>query len=72
MNIFLNDPEVMALYEDLKNNKYSSIDDYLTSFPGNSDDTEFTPKTRAYTPERKMFWGGQEVADFEGDNDYGL
>ena len=33
MKNLLDDPDVMALYKDLQNNKYENIDDYLTSFP---------------------------------------
>ena len=74
MKNLLDDPDVMALYKDLQNNKYEDIDDYLTSFP-DSDYQDGIPTK--LVPEkklpRKIFWDGKEItAGIEYSDDYGL
>lgn len=80
MKNLLDDPDVMALYKDLQNNKYENIDDYLTSFPETSTHSDhggipihMISNRGLPKPDRKIFWEGQEITmDFEEDNDYGL
>lgn len=77
MKNLLDDPDVMALYKDLQNNKYEDIDDYLTSFPdSNYQDgipTKLVSEKKLPPVSGKIFWDGQEITmDFEEDNDYGL
>ena len=74
MKNLLDDPDVMALYKGLQNNKYEDIDDYLTSFL-DSDYQEGIPTELA--PEKKLsgkiFWDGKEIiSGIEYSDDYGL
>lgn len=74
MKNLLDDPDVMALYKSLQNNKYEDINDYLTSFP-DSDyqdgiSTESAPEKKL---PRKIFWDGKEITSgIEYSDDYGL
>lgn len=75
MKNLLDDPDVMALYKALQNNKYEDIDDYLTSFPETLTHSEHggIPEIRLKEPDRKIFWDGEEVSfNFEDSGDYGL
>lgn len=72
MKNLLDDPAVMALYKALQNNKYADIDDYLTSTPIDDIEQEPSESKLIHKPEPKIFFDGQEVSDFIGDNDYGL
>ena len=74
MKNLLNDPDVMALYKGLQNNKYEDIDDYLTSIPifQRSPTSNFTQKQEDTEPKFKLFCNGKEVTDFDNDMDYGL
>ena len=77
MKNLLDDPDVMALYKDLQNNKYEDIDDYLTSFPdsGYQDGipTKLISEKKLPPVSGKIFWGGKEVtAGIEYSDDYGL
>lgn len=71
MKNLLDDPDVMALYKALQNNRYENIDDYLTSTPifQRPDMTHLAQKPE---PEFQLFCDGQKVSDFIEDNDYGL
>ena len=74
MKNLLDDPDVMALYKSLQNNKYEDINDYLTSFP-DSDYQDGIPTELA--PEKKLpgkiFWDGKEITTgIEYSDDYGL
>ena len=74
MKNLLDDPDVMALYKSLQNNKYEDINDYLTSFP-NSDYQDRIPTELA--PEKKLpgkiFWDGKEITSgIEYSDNYGL
>lgn len=72
MKNLLDDPDVLALYKSLQSNKYTDIDDYLTSDPTESIyDYSFNQKKQKM-PEPKIFFDGVEVQDFIGDIDYGL
>lgn len=73
MKNLLDDPDVTALYNALQNNTYKDIDDYLTSSYKKPliYRTVHKPEIESL-PNPKIFWDGQEVTDFEGDNDYGL
>lgn len=73
MKNLLDDPDVAALYKDLQNKKYENIDDYLTSnptddFSGSNYETPTVPKL----PEKKVFFGGEEISGFIESDDYGL
>lgn len=76
MKNLLDDPEVMKLYRALQNKRYNDIEDYLNSSPIDEIEKESMhfSETNPPTPkfDRKIFWGGEEVSDFVGDNDYGL
>ena len=69
MKNLLNDPDVAQLYQDLQSGKYKDVEDYMSTFYKESTTSIYTPKKQ---PELKMFWGGEIIQDFEGDNDYGL
>lgn len=69
MKNLLNDPDVAQLYQDLQSGKYKNVEDYMSTFYEESTTSIYTPKKQ---PELKMFWGGEIIQDFEGDNDYGL
>ena len=69
MKNLLNDPDVAQLYQDLQSGKYKDVEDYMSTFYAESTTPIYTPKKQ---PELKMFWGGEIIQDFEGDNDYGL
>ena len=74
MKNLLDDPDVMALYKSLQNNKYEDINDYLTSFP-DSDYQDGIPI--GLSPEKKLpgkiFWNGKEITSgIEYSDDYGL
>lgn len=77
MKNLLDDPDVMALYKDLQNNKYEDIDDYLTSFP-DSDYQDGIPaklvsEKKLPPVSGKIFWDGKEItAGIEYSDDYGL
>lgn len=73
MKNLLNDPEVLKLYQALQNKKFKDLDDYLTSSPIDeiSEQNCIFPTPRK-SQESKIFFGGEEIRDFEGDNDYGL
>ena len=77
MKNLLDDPDVMALYKDLQNNKYEDIDDYLTSFP-DSDYQDGIPaklvsEKKLPSVSGKIFWDGKEItAGIEYSDDYGL
>lgn len=77
MKNLLDDPDVMALYKDLQNNKYEDIDDYLTSFP-DSDYQDGIPAKLASEKKLppvsgKIFWNGKGItAGIEYSDDYGL
>lgn len=77
MKNLLDDPDVMALYKDLQNNKYEDIDDYLTSFP-DSDYQDGIPaklvSEKKLPPiSGKIFWDGKEITvGIEYSDDYGL
>ena len=74
MKNLLDDPDVMALYKDLQNNKYEDIDDYLTSFP-DSDYQDGIPTklvSEKKLPERKVFFEGEEISGYIESDDYGL
>lgn len=71
MKNLLSDPDVLELYNSLKNNKFIDVEDYLTSFPEESPSQVFNWK-KSSIPEPKIFFDGIEVQDFIGDNDYGL
>ena len=77
MKNLLDDPDVMALYKDLQNNKYEDIDDYLTSFPDSDYQdgipTKLVPEKKLPPASRKIFWNGKEItAGIEYSDDYGL
>lgn len=77
MKNLLDDPDVMALYKDLQNNKYEDIDDYLTSFPDSNYQDEIPAKLiseKKLPPvSGKIFWDGKEItAGIEYSDDYGL
>lgn len=73
MKNLLDDPDVMALYKGLQNNKYEDIDDYLTSFPTNYQDEIPTELVTEKKLPRKIFWNGKEItAGIEYSDDYGL
>lgn len=73
MKNLLNDPDVMALYKGLQNNKYSDIDDYLTSTPIFERPSMTQPLQKQDAKfEPKLFFDGEAITDFIGDNDYGL
>ena len=77
MKNLLDDPDVMALYKDLQNNKYEDIDDYLTSFP-DSDYQDGIPaklvsEKKLPPVSGKIFWDGKEITvGIEYSDDYGL
>lgn len=62
MKNFLDDPDVIALYKELQNKKYKKPIII---------ETKHKPEIESL-PNPKIFWGGEEVSDFIGDNDYGL
>lgn len=77
MKNLLDDPDVMALYKDLQNNKYEDIDDYLTSFPDSDYQdgipTKLVPEKKLPPASGKIFWDGKEItAGIEYSDDYGL
>lgn len=76
MKNLLDDPDVMALYKDLQNNKYEDINDYLTSFPADYRDkipTELVTEKKLPPVSGKIFWNGKEItAGIEYSDDYGL
>ena len=76
MKNLLDDPDVMALYKDLQNNKYEDINDYLTSFPADYQDeipTELVTEKKLPLVSGKIFWNGKEItAGIEYSDDYGL
>ena len=77
MKNLLDDPDVMALYKDLQNNKYENIDDYLTSFPETSTHSDHGGIPIGLSPEKKLpgkiFWDGKEITSgIEYSDDYGL
>lgn len=60
------DPDVEKLYQDLINNKYSDLDDYLTSYyEEDSRPTYYKPKA----PAPRITFGGVEITDFDEDMD---
>lgn len=71
MKNLLEDPEVLQLYKALQAKRIESVEDYLTSSPV---EDFFEPEIPKIKPQqdRKIFFDGVEVQDFEGDNDYGL
>ena len=77
MKNLLDDPDVMALYKDLQNNKYEDIDDYLTSFP-DSDYQDGIPaklvsEKKLPLVSRKIFWDGKAITvGIAYSDDYGL
>ena len=76
MKNLLDDPDVMALYKSLQTNKFEDIEDYLTSSYEDFKKPIIIEKIHKpeieNLPSPKIFWGGEEVSDFIGDNDYGL
>lgn len=73
MNL-LNDPDVMALYQDLLNKKYEDCDEFLNTNPAelyNKKGSVELP-TKPKLPERKIWVDGKEVSDFMESDDYGL
>ena len=77
MKNLLDDPDVMALYKDLQNNKYEDMDDYLTSFPdSNYQDgihAKLISEKKLPPVSGKLFWDGKEItAGIEYSDDYGL
>lgn len=63
------DPDVEKLYQDLINNKYSDLDDYLTSYY-EEDPRPTYYKSKASEP--RITFGGMEINDFDEDIDYGV
>ena len=80
MKNLLDDPDVMALYKGLQNNKYEDIDDYLTSFPETENYSNQGGVPRNLISEeklsplsKKIFWNGEEITSgIEYSDDYGL
>ena len=80
MKNLLDDPDVMALYKDLQNNKYENIDDYLTSFPETSTHSDhggipihMISNRGLPKPDGKIFWDEKEITSgIEYSDDYGL
>lgn len=68
------DPDVLELYQALKNKQYKDCEEYLNTNPAELYNKKgfVQSMTKPKLPERKIWVDGLEVSDFIESDDYGL